>query len=267
MRTASYAALCGLLALGACKTLGDIPTSRPLGFVTVATGDAVGGVHRTSPSAYFVNAVNVSIPQSQIVNDACVRLAFPSTTNVAPLTQIAAGPQMTIATTLDTAQLLPAPADINGYIIYRLAANDSIRIVPKSTIRVTIPGATDAFDPYDFTAVTADSLFVQPVDGNPAATGDLPITWNAQTHGQSSIVIELEYNASAAAGAPNEQVLCSFDDDGTHTVDDSLATHWRTGNVRHVHAYRWITTTTSNNASEVVVLSSYATDSTHIIVP
>ncbi len=263
MKQLSYACMFGLLVLGACKSLGDLPTSRPFGLVTVATGDAVGGVHTTSPTAFFVNAVNVSIPQSQLINDTCAQIAFPSSATIAPLSQINAGPQVTISTALDTVQLLPAAADLNGYVFYKLAAGDSARIAPGSTIRVNVPGATNGFDPFNVTAVTADSLFVQPVDGNPANTGELPITWNAQTPGQTSFVIELEFNANQS-GAANTQIFCSFNDDGSHSVEPTLANRWRAGSSRHIHAYRWITSTTSTGSDEVVVLSQYTTDSTHI---
>src|SRR6476660_4874132 len=159
MKRTLFVMAASLLTLSACKTLDAIPTSIPLAFISVSTGDAPS-VHRTSPSAYFVDAVNVSIPNSNSSADTCAEIGYPGNTVVSPLAQVAAGSPVLVATTLDTAQLTPTPADINGYAFYRLPANDSIRIVPGSTGRVTIPGAANAFHAFDFTFVNADSLAI-----------------------------------------------------------------------------------------------------------
>ncbi len=137
MKRILFVSAASLLVLNACKTLDAIPTSIPLAFITVSTGDAPS-VHRTSPSAYFVDAVNVNIPNSNSSADTCAEIGYPGNTTITPLAQVAAGSPVVVATTLDTAQLTPTPANVNGYVFYRLPANDSIRIVPGSTGRVTI---------------------------------------------------------------------------------------------------------------------------------
>jgi hypothetical protein len=264
MRKISFVALAGLLVLGACKSLTDIPSSFPTGIVTLSTADAPSGVHRSSPTAYFVNAVNVSIPNSSLNADTCAQIPFPGSSGIAPLTQIAAGPQVTLATTLDTAQMLPAAADANGYIFYKLPANDSVRVAPGSTVHITVPGATNAFDAFDFSAVTADSLFVSPVEANPDSTHDLPITWNPQNGRASSFVLQLEFN-TGTSGAPNSQIFCQFTDNGSRAVEARLANLWRHGSSKHVHAYRFLTTGASHSSfQQVILVSTYSTDSTHI---
>lgn len=266
MKNISYAALAGLLALGACKnSLGDIPTSRPTGIVTLGTGDAVNGIHEMRPSAYFVDAVNVSIPSSRTINDQCVQIPYPGTGQLAPLSQINAGPQVTVATAADTAQLLPAPADVNGYVFYQLPTNDSMRVTPGEQVHLTIPGASGGFDPFDFSALGPDSLFVHPIEASSDSTGVLPILWNPQTPGTTSVVVELEFSVSPTGTAPNTQIFCSFNDDGQDTVSAQLSNLWRSGGARHVHAYRWVTTVTSNANQQVVAIAQYSTDSTHIV--
>lgn len=267
MKHISYVALAGLFVLSACKNLGDIPTSRPSGIVTLGTGDAPGGVHKMSPTAYFVDAVNISFPNSRTILDQCTQLSYPGTTFIAPLSQIPAGAAVTIASPLDTAQLLPAPVDANGYIIYRMSANDSMRVVPGVQNHVTIPGATNGFDAFDFGSVGADSLFVQPIEANPDSTHALPIQWNAQTPGTTSIGLQLEFNTSASGSTPNSQIFCSFDDDGHDTVPELMSNAWRNGGAQRVHAYRWVTTVTSNGNQQVIVISQYSTDSTHVLIP
>lgn len=261
MKRFSFVVAATLLVLGACKSLDSIPSSVPLGFITITMGDAAS-VHMTSPSAYFVDAVNVSIPNSATSLDTCAEIGYPGTTGVTPLSQVDAGTPVVVATTLDTAQLTPTPADGNGYIFYRLPANDSIRIVPGSTNRVTVPGATNAFHAFNFTFVNADSLILAPIDASPDSAHDLPVTWNPQIGAQASVVVELIYGD--ASNALNTQIFCQFTDNGSHSVQASLANVWRTANFRRVHAYRFLTTFNNDGTDEVGVISTYATDSTQI---
>lgn len=271
MKNISYVALAGLVVLGACKnSLGDIPSSAPVGVFTFPTGDAVSGVHTMSPTAYFIDAVNVTIPNSHIINDACQEIAYPGTSSITPLSQIDAGPEVTVATTLDTVQLLPGAPDPNGYVFYRLPAGDSMRIKPGLTAHITIPGATNGFSAFDFDTPTADSLFVQPLTADPNASGDMQLTWNQQTPGSTQFVIQLLFNTSASGSTPNTQIFCSFNDDGDDTVPANLADLWRKGGAQRIHAYRWLTTTVGSptgDAHSVVVISQYTTDSTHVIFP
>lgn len=270
MKTSSSVALAFLMTLGACKNLGDIPTSFPIGVLTFSTGDAVSGAHTMSPTGYFIDAVNVTIPNSHIINDACAQLAYPGGSVITPLSQIPAGPQVTVRTTLDTADLLPQAPDVNGYVFYKLAAGDSMRIRPGLTAHVTVPGATNGFSAFDFDVPTADSLFVAPITADPAATGAMQLTWNSQTPGSTQFVIQLIFNTASGGGAPNSQIFCSFDDDGQDSVPARLATTWRNGGSQRVHAYRWLTTSvrsSSGDADAVTVISQYTTDSTHVIFP
>lgn len=271
MKNISYVALAALFVLGACKNLGDIPKSAPVGVLTLSTGDAVDGVHTMSPTAYFVHAVNVTILNSHIIRDSCEQDPYPSgVPTIIPLAQIPAGPQVTVATTLDTAQLLPAAADANGYVIYKLATGESMRIKPGLTAHVTIPGATNGFSAFDFDVPTADSLFVQPISADSGSTKALPLSWNAQTPGTTQFVIDLQFNVSSDGSAPNSQILCSFNDDGEDTVPARLANLWRKGGAQRVHAFRWVSTTIGSPVGDpdaVVVISQYATDSTHVLFP
>ncbi|HLB10232.1 MAG TPA: hypothetical protein VK617_11895, partial [Gemmatimonadaceae bacterium] len=173
-----------------------------------------------------------------------------------------AGSPVVVATTLDTAQLTPTPVDVNGYIFYRLPANDSIRIVPGSTGRVTIPGAPNAFHAFNFTFVNADSLKLAPLEASPDSTHDMPVAWSPQIGTQASIVLQLEFGTSASS--VTSQIFCQFTDNGAHSVQASLANVWRAANFRRVHAYRFLTTFNNDGTDEAGVISTYATDSTVI---
>jgi hypothetical protein len=266
MRKSLFAVALLLSTMAACKSsFGDIPSSIPLGVVTIAMGDAPSGVHTTSPTAYFVDAVNVSIPNSGTSADTCAQLAFPGTSTSAPLSQIDAGTPVIIATTTDTVQLTPQPADVNGYVFYRLPANDSMTIRPGSTSRVTIPGASNGFNPFNLTFVNADSLAIQPINATPDSTGDLTINWNPQVGPRASVVLQLEF--ATGAGLANSQIFCQFTDNGSHAVEARLANLWRAGGAKHVHAYRFLTTITNDGTDQLDIVSQYTTDSTHVLNP
>ena len=261
MKRFSFVVAASLLLLGACKSLDSIPSSIPLGFISISTGDAPS-VHMTSPTAYFVDAVNVQIPNSSTSADTCAEIGYPGTQGITPLSQVDAGTPVVVATTTDTAQLTPTAADVNGYIFYRLPTNDSIRVVPGSTARVTIPGAASAFHAFNFTFVNADSLILAPLDASPDSVHNMPVTWNPQVGAQASVVVELIFGGSSST--LNTQIFCQFTDNGSHSVQASLANVWRTANFRKVHAYRFLTTFNNDGTDEVGVISTYATDSTHI---
>jgi hypothetical protein len=271
MKRSLFVAVAVLFAVAACKSsFGDIPSSVPLGIVTVAMGDALGGVHTTSPTAYFVDAVNVSIPNSGTSADTCAPLAFPGLSNTASLSQIDAGTPVTVTTvtntTPDTAQLLPQPADVNGYIFYRLLTGDSIEVKPGSTSHVTIPGSANGFNPFSRDFVNADSLKLQPIDATTDSTGDLTLTWNPQNGPRASVVVQLEYS-SIGAGLADSQIFCQFTDNGSHAVQANFANLWRNGTGKHVHAYRFLTTITNDGTDQLDIVSQYTTDSTTILHP
>lgn len=260
MKRFLFVAVATTLMLGACKTLEDVPTSVPLGFVTVQMADAPS-VHRTSPTAYFVDATNVTIPNSLQNADTCAQIDYPGLSGVVrPLAQIAAGTPVTYATTIDTAQLTPSPADANGNIFYRLASGDSLDIRPGSVNRLTIPGAPNAFHAFDYTFTIADSLKIQPLAAGTDSTHDLNVTWNAQSG--ASVVVQLIYSDTTTQ---KKQIFCQFTDNGSHAVQASLANKWRAGTAKRVHAYRFLTSFKNDGAQEVVVLSTYSTDSTTIL--
>jgi hypothetical protein len=271
MKRSLFVAVAVLLAVAACKSsFGDIPSSIPLGIVTVAMQDAPAGVHSTSPTAYFVDAVNVSIPNSATSADTCAQLDFPGILSTAPLSQIDAGSTVTISTTTgstpDTARLTPQAADVNGYIFYRLPAGDSVVVRPGSTGHVSIPGGTNGFNAFEANFVNADSLGLHPIDATPDSTGDLQLTWNPQVGPHASVVVELEFRQSGS-GAANTQIFCQFTDTGTHQVQASLANLWRHGTSKHVHAYRFLTSISNDGTDQLDIVSQYTTDSTTILHP
>jgi len=271
MKRSLFVAAAVLFALSACKSSFDsIPTSIPLSVVTIAMQDAPSGVHRTSPTAYFVDAVNVTIPSSLTSADTCAQLDYPGVFTTAPLSQINAGTPVMITTvtgtTPDTALLTPQAADVNGYIFYRLPAGDSIRVRPGSTSHVTIPGAASGFNPFSSDFVNADSLKLGAIDATPDSTDDLTLTWNPQNGQHSSVVVQLEF-ATSTSSTVNTQIFCQFTDNGSHAVEAKLANLWRNGAQKHVHAYRFLTTITNDGTDQLDVVSQYSTDSTTIIHP
>jgi len=265
MKRSLFAVVAVLFTIASCKSLEPIPSSVPVGILTIAMSDAPSGVHHTSPVAYFVRAVNVAIPNSATSADTCAQLAFPGANTPAVLTQIDAGSPVIVALSTDTAQLTPQAPDVNGYIFYRLPANDSITVRPGSTGHVTVPGATNGYDPFSVDFTNADSLVVQPIDATQDSTGDLPITWNPQQGHRASVVLQLEF--ATTGSAPNTQIFCQFTDNGSHAVEAKLANLWRKGTAKHVHAYRFLTTITNDGTDQIDIVSQYSTDSTQVLNP
>jgi hypothetical protein len=267
MKRSLFVAVAVLLAVAACKSsFGDIPTTVPLGVITIAMQDAPAGVHKTSPAAYFVEAVNVSIPNSSTSADTCAQLAYPGLVNTSPLVQIDAGTPVTVAAEADTALLTPQAADANGYVFYRLPTLDSMVIRPGSVSRVIIPGATNGFDAINQPFTNADSLKLDPIDATQDSTGDLTLTWNPQIGPKASVVVQLIF-ATATSSTANTQIFCQFTDNGSHAVERTLANLWRKGDNKHVHAYRFLTSITNDGTDQLDIVSQYSTDSTTIIHP
>ena len=253
-----------LFTMAACKSLPDIPTVIPLGIVTIAMSNAPS-VHRTSPVAYFVDASNVNIPNSSTSADTCAQLPYPGANTPATLTQVDAGTPVIVQTTTDTAQLTPQAADVNGYIFYRMAANDSISVRPGSTSTVIIPGASNGFNAWTQTFVNADSLIIPPINATADSTGDMTLTWNPQAGQRASTVFQLLF--STGGGAPNTQIFCQFTDNGSHAVEARLANLWRKGSAKRVHAYRFLTTIVNNGTDQLDIVSQYSTDSVQVLHP
>lgn len=266
MRKSLFAVAALLFTMAGCKgSLESIPKSVAVGIVTVALADAPNGIHNTSPTAYFVDASNVNLPNSAVSADTCAELPFPGINTPTPLPQLDAGTPVVFATPNDTAQLTPGTPDANGYIFYRPPANDSIAVRPGLTSRVTIPGASNGYHAFDYEFTNADSLALDAIDASPDSTGDLTLMWNPQLGKTASVVVQLEWATSGST--PNTQIFCQFTDNGSHAVEKRLANLWRAGAAKHVHAYRFLTSITNDGTDQLDVVSQYSTDSTHVINP
>ena len=266
MRKSLFAVAALMFTMAGCKgSLEDIPKSVAVGVVTVALADAPNGIHNTSPTAYFVDASNVNLPNSAVSADTCAQLPFPGVSTPTPLPQLDAGTPVIFATPTDTVQLTPTAPDVNGYVFYRPPAHDSIAVRPGLTSRVTIPGSSNGYHAFDYQFTNADSLAIEPIDATPDSTGDLTLTWNPQVGKTASVVVELEW--ASTGSTPNTQIFCQFTDNGSHAVEKRLANLWRAGAQKHVHAYRFLTSITNDNTDQLDVVSQYSTDSTQIIHP
>jgi hypothetical protein len=267
MRRFSFAMVVLLFTMAGCKgSLEDIPKSVAVGIVTVALADAPGGVHNTSPTAYFVDASNVNLPNSAVSADTCAQLPFPGISSPTPLPQLDAGTPVIFATPNDTVQLTATAPDVNGYVFYRLPGHDSIAVRPGLTSTVTIPGSSNGFHAFSYQFTNADSLALEPIDATRAdSTDDLTLNWNPQLGKTASVVVQLEWASSGSS--PDTQIFCQFTDNGSHAVEKRLANLWRAGTGKHVHAYRFLTSITNDGTDQLDVVSQYSTDSTHIINP
>jgi hypothetical protein len=111
---------------------------------------------------------------------------------------------------------------------YRATATTGFPFTPGDTMTVAIPGATPGFPASGISVRTAEA-FTHGAVGIPAADADLDLTWTAAPAAGAVMTFSLRYrNSFAADTLENEQVFCSFVDDGAAIVPSAYLDGWRT---------------------------------------
>ena len=226
MKRSLFVAAAVVLGLAACKSsFGDIPTSIPLGVITVAMQDAPAGVHSTSPAAYFVDAVNVGIPNSSTSADTCAQLAFPGAINDGA----AHADRCRHAGDRPHEQ----PRDARHRVAHAAAgrhatATSSIGCRQRQHRRssgprrgmCSSPGASNGFNA-QFKDVRQRGLAqaFTPIDATPDSTGDLHA--HLESAGRSARIGRRAARVlrQPAPGLANTQIFCQFTDNGAHQVE------------------------------------------------
>lgn len=251
--------LAGLAVLVAgCNLSSGINTSRPIGVIQmVANPDTTNGFS-TNPTVAFLNNVNLILPNSQGAPDSCVDSVLTQQEAVPPLVgNIGGGTAITAQSDLATATL-PA-ALVSGGTRYQLANGDlALRYTPGQSVVFTIPGDPNGFPAMTFSAVTATSFTLGPIETNP--TNDLHLTWGpVQDPLNSALVISLEYSSSPSSSAADRQIYCAVKDDGAFDVPSTLAEKWKNSSAaaRTVTAYRWRSTIQVQNSAVIAAYSHY----------
>jgi len=204
---------------GCVETL-DPPNGR-FGAITAAAFDAGAANYAMRPEAAFYDETDLSyVP---FPTDTCLLASYFPTTSVSTgsLRFMNAGDFLQASVSGRTDSLRPV-ANIN-VPIYRTPSAGGIPYVPGDTLTIVIPGA--AFPASAISMRTAEA-FTHGAIGIPAEGQPLSLTWTPATVSGSQMTFSLRYANSVATAGLNEQVFCSFVDDGAATVPAIFLTGW-----------------------------------------
>ncbi len=102
-----------------------------------------------------------------------------------------------------------------------------IPYTPGDSLTITIPGAPGGFPASSITIRTAEA-FTHGTIGIPVENVALPLTWTPAPSAGSQMTFSLRYSNSVSGGALNEQIFCSFTDDGAASINANYLGGWIT---------------------------------------
>lgn len=261
MRLRLPALLAILVFVTACLEPLPVPTGR-YGAVTASTFSRTGG-YAMRPQAAFYGSTDLSY--APFPNDTCFTAAYADSTAISGgLRFLNAGDfiQMSVSGRVDT--LLPL---LNTNLrVYQFPASTGIPFTPGDTLTVVVPGAT--FPASGITVRTAEAFTHDSVIV-PAVDASLPIAWTAAVASGTTMTFSLRYNNGFITTGYNEQLFCSFIDDGAATIPAALLTGWRNAlnDERTTRAVRIRSREITVDArTRLVVISSFAQPLTSVNV-
>lgn len=225
------------LVLGTTACLETLqPADGRYGTITAAAYDNGAGTYVLRPEAAFYD--NTDFTYTPAVGDTCVIAAYSATSTISGgVLTLNAGDFLftSIGGRVDTL----APLGGLSLRVYSLVRPLGIPYIPGDTIAVTIPGAVGGFPASAISVRTAEA-FTHDSIRVPAANADLPLAWTPAPSPGSQMTFSLRYANSLSGGPANEQLFCSFTDDGTATIDSDYLTGWRSAlnDVRSTRAIR-----------------------------
>jgi len=173
------------------------------------------------PEAAFYD--NTDLSYVPFATDTClVTNYFPSTSIInGSLQFLNAGAflQTTVSGRVDS--LLPIPNV--SLRVYQSPNAGGIPYTPGDTLSVVIPGGTF---PASAISVRTAEAFTHGAIGVPAENEALPLTWTPATVAGSQMTFSLRYANSFSTTGLNEQIFCSFVDDGAATVPPTVLGGW-----------------------------------------
>lgn len=254
---ARHLPLLAFLALGttACLETLEPPEGR-VGTITAAAYDNGGGTHVLRPEAVFYDKTDLTYTPA--VGDTCVLAQYSSTSTIGGnVLTLDAGDFLftSIGGRVDTL----APLGSLSLRVYSAVRPLGIPYTPGDTLAVTVPGTVGGFPASAISVRTAEA-FTHDSIRVPAANEDLPLAWTPAPSPGSQMTFSLRYANAFSAGPVNEQLFCSFTDDGTATIDSDYLTGWRSAlsDVRSTRAVRIrAREVTIDGRTRLSIISSY----------
>lgn len=248
------ALLSGVALLGGCNLSSNLPTSFPVGDVSMVD-TVINGRTVVSPVGVFFNGVNVSLPSSSQVADSCVQTNYPQTNPpFVPLGTLYAGDSVTFTTDSGTVQLRPDSSIAAGLVYYMLPTDSAIAFTPGSSITISVPGVPTGYPGANIEAATVPDYTFNAIDTLPDPS-NFVITWNSAQGPGTGLVMQLEFTTDTTKTTADQMIYCSLVDDGSVTIPSPLAAQWRLAvpASRHLDSYKWKTSYKNTGAGGLLV--------------
>lgn len=115
--------------------------------------------------------------------------------------------------------------------VYESRRSPGIPFTPGDSVAVDIPGSP-TFPLSSISVKTAEAFTHAPINV-PAADVDLVLSWTAAPSAGSIMTVSLRYANAFSSGTKNEQLFCTFVDDGAATIPAAFANGWRTASANN----------------------------------
>jgi hypothetical protein len=213
-----------MLVVGTTACVGTLeaPNGR-FGTLTANTFDNGGGFVMR-PEAAFYDQTDLSYVPFQ--GDTCVVTTYSPQNQVnGSLLTLNAGEFLVtrVSGRVDSLASLTG----SSFRLYTPLRPQGIPFVPGDTLSLTVPGAPGGFPASVISIRTAEAFTHTPV-AVPVENAALPIAWTPAPSGGSQMTFSLRYANVNSGGALNEQIFCSFDDDGAASIAAIYLDGWRT---------------------------------------
>ncbi len=219
----------------ACLDPIEAPNGR-FGSVTLNTYDGGPGVYVMRPEAGFYGQTDLRYDAYE--GDTCLLASYSdSILGVLPRT-LDAGEFLvsSIGGRTDTMTYVPTASN---FTLYRSTATGGFAFTPGDTFSIVIPGTPSGF-PASAGRVRTAEPFTHSAIGVPVDNDPIQVTWTPAPAPGSYMTFSLRYANSFSTGNLNEQVYCSFVDDGAGTIPANRLAGWvnSINNARSVQARR-----------------------------
>lgn len=200
-------------------------SSTQVGVITLRTHlDDTTPVLRGSASFYEVAGLQLSFVEPT----ACAPFAYVADVPEDDFGSLNAGDSLSF-----TVQGLSESAtrrQAGSLIRYAMRDLDFLSFASGDTLTLTVPGEADGFVATSAKIRLAESFIADTI---PDQVNGLPLelSWTPATATGSFMIVSLRYATAPSMSAPNTEIFCIFDDDGTGSIPASYAQAWASSNV------------------------------------
>lgn len=228
----------GLVTIAAI-TACDIPTTGVSGNavgVGSLSARSSGSGYTTNPMITFYRVSGAAFISAEGVQDTCIQTTFsegaaPGTPAASP---ISAGPSVAIRIGTHTDSLIRTSVATDP--TYRTVSATGFPFTPGDSMVITISGDPNGFPTSEFRGRTAEPFVLNPV-AVPAFGDTLPVSWSPAGGSGAAMLVSFSY-AAGTSTTRNQQIACTFVDDGAAIVGADFAAAWAESSNRDVTARR-----------------------------